>query len=120
MTLHHCMPSCPSTLASHTDCAITSVWQRLDPNCHLQCRACFSDAEASLNQSTAIVAGGPLSEEQQRVAAGLLSAALAAEDSLMQLSSFLSFESEGKAPCVHICCYGASSLQRLMRVHFSV
>ena len=40
-------------------------------------------------------ADGLLSEEKQRVAAGLVSSAAAAQDSLMQLSSFLSFESEG-------------------------
>ena len=41
------------------------------------------------------LADGLLSEEKQRVAAGLVSSAAAAQDSLMQLSSFLSFESEG-------------------------
>ena len=40
-------------------------------------------------------ADGLLSEEKQRVAAGLVSSAASAQDSLMQLSSFLSFESEG-------------------------
>ena len=43
-------------------------------------------------------ADGLLSEGQQRVAAGLVNSTAAAEDSLMQLSSFLSFESEGASP----------------------
>ena len=85
----------------------------LDPLSVLLSCLCIAESESLLNAGiyarwcyarwcvigedlVARCADGPLSEEQQRVAAGLLSAALAAEDSLMQLSSFLSFESEGE------------------------